>query len=87
MSVTKDCNNELTAFTYFAASSGLLCDGPFGCSSSMTDCKKYMCKNVVFAQGLKVLVPKQQRLISQCEKTYDGWCYASKAANIKNVKS
>ena len=47
-----------------------------------------MSKNVVFAQGLKVLVPKQQRLISQCVKTYDGWCYASKAANIKkNVKS
>ena len=27
-----------------------------------------MCKNVVFAQGLKVLVPKQQWLISQCVK-------------------
>ena len=27
-----------------------------------------MCKNVVFAQGLKVLVPKQQLLICQCVK-------------------
>ena len=27
-----------------------------------------MCKNVVFAQGLKVLVPKQQWFISQCVK-------------------
>ena len=27
-----------------------------------------MCKNVAFAQGLKVLVPKQQRLISQYVK-------------------
>ena len=25
-----------------------------------------MCKNVAFAQGLAVLVPKQQWLISQC---------------------
>ena len=31
-----------------------------------------MCKNVAFAQGLTVLVPKQQRLISQCvELTID----------------
>ena len=27
-----------------------------------------MCKNIVFAQGLKVLVPKQQWLINQCVK-------------------
>ena len=27
-----------------------------------------MCKNVTFAQGLKVLVPKQQWLVSECVK-------------------
>ena len=56
----KDFNSEFTDLTYFAASSGLLCDGPFEGSSSIIGYKKYMCKNVVFAQGLKVLVPKQQ---------------------------
>ena len=59
MLVSKESVSEVTDLTYSAASSGLLCEGPFACSSSIVSCKK-MCKNVVFAQGLKVLVPKQQ---------------------------
>ena len=45
-----------------------------------------MCKNVVFAQGLKVLVPKQQRLISQCVKlTMDGAMQAKQHVKILKV--
>ena len=41
-----------------------------------------MCKNVVFAQGLKVLVPKQQWLINQYVKlTMD-----DAIAACKNIK-
>ena len=80
--MTKDCNSEFTDLTYSAASAGLLWDGPFEGSSSITDCKKYMCKNIVFAQGVKVLVPKQQLMINQCIKLT--MCYASKAE--KNIK-
>ena len=45
-----------------------------------------MCKNVVFAQGLKVLVPKQQGLISQCVKlTMDDALQATQ--HVKNIKN
>ena len=45
-----------------------------------------MCKNVAFAQGLKVLVPKQQRLINQCVRlTMDGAIQAKQQE--KKIKS
>ena len=58
MLIAKESVSEFTDLTYVAASSRLLCDGTFVCSSSIVLEKMY--KSVVFAQGLKVLVPKQQ---------------------------
>ena len=46
-----------------------------------------MCKNVVFSQGLKVLVPKQQWLISQCVKLTMKGAMQAKQQIFKNVKS
>ena len=44
-----------------------------------------MCKNVTFAQGLAVLVPKQQGLISQCvELTRDDAMQAKQC--VKKLK-
>ena len=46
-----------------------------------------MCKNIVFAQELKALVPKQQQLISQCVKlTMDGAMQAKQQKNIKLIQ-
>ena len=45
-----------------------------------------MCKNVTFAQELKVLVPKQQGLISQCVKlTIDDAMQAKQHVKILKV--
>ena len=45
-----------------------------------------MCKDVAFAQGPMVLVPKQQCLISQCvELTIDDAMQAKQ--HVKNIKS
>ena len=40
MLVSKESVSEVTDLTYSAASSGLLCEGPFACSSSIVSCKK-----------------------------------------------
>ena len=40
MLVPKESVSEVTDLTYCAASSGLLCEGPFACSSSIVSCKK-----------------------------------------------
>ena len=45
-----------------------------------------MCKNVAFAQGLTVLVPKRQWLISQCvELTIDDAMQAKQCVKILKV--
>ena len=44
-----------------------------------------MCKNVAFAQGLTVLVPKQQRLISQFVKLTIGDTMQAKQ-HVKKLK-
>ena len=44
-----------------------------------------MCKNVAFAQGLAVLVPKQQWLISQCVELTIGDAMQAKQ-RVKKLK-
>ena len=46
MLVLKEYVSEVTDLTYSAASSGLLCEGPFACSSSIVSCKK--CVKMLF---------------------------------------
>ena len=77
MLMSKESVSEFTDLTYVAASSGLLCEGPFVGSSSIVSWKK-MYKNIVFAQGLKVLVPKQQKMINLVCKTYNVLCEQAK---------
>ena len=45
-----------------------------------------MCKNVAFAQGLAVLVPKQQWLISQCVELTIGDAMQAKQRVKKNFQ-
>ena len=44
-----------------------------------------MCKNIAFAQGLAVLVPKQQWLISQCVELTIGDAMQAKQ-RVKKLK-
>ena len=76
--MSKESVSEFTDLTYVAASSGLLCEGPFVCSSSIVSYLEKMYQNVVFAQGLKVLVPKQQKMINLVCKTYNVLCEQAK---------